>query len=104
MLPDLDDPAVSDVEHDRLAILEWGAAGSLSAGGLQHDGVVIACQHVVELAPERPAGELTEPAHHHEHLLLAAANAGVHAASGCGPHDILGQQRIDGAHVARIES
>jgi RNA polymerase sigma-70 factor, ECF subfamily len=103
VLPDLDDAAFSDMEHDRLAILEGGAARSLTPSGLQHDGVVIACQHVVDLATERPAGELTEPAHRREQLMLAAADAGVHAASRRVPHDIVGHQRIDGAHVVRVE-
>ncbi len=103
MLPDLHDPSLPNVEHDRLAVLERRTARSLAARGLENDRVIVTCQHIVDLASERAAGELAEPPHPPKQLLLAKADAGVHAAARRVPHDVVREQRVDRGHIVGLK-
>lgn len=102
MLPDLRDASFPDVEDDRLAVLERGAPSAFAARGLEHDDMVVACQHVVDLASQRPPA-LGKETHPGEQLLLPAASSRVQAATGHVPRHVVGEQRIDGRRVVRLE-
>src|SRR6266511_1520120 len=78
-------------------------ASSLATRGLEHDGVIVARQQVVDVAPQGTVGELAEPPHPRKQLLLPAADARVHAATRRVPHDVVRQHRVDRRHVVRLE-
>ncbi|HEV8597410.1 MAG TPA: hypothetical protein VGR23_06780 [Candidatus Dormibacteraeota bacterium] len=58
VVPHLDDPTITELAHDHLAIMQRRPTAALSEGQLKDDGTPIVGQDVDDLWSERATGQL----------------------------------------------